>query len=303
MSREAARRGSKTSNKSKQSRLSTHSNASPSRFSTISGISGLSGKTLDADERSADPPSPSEVMRRGSNVVETGFIGEIKEDKQQLGKRSSCTSNTVRSRASITSNNSRQFHNKGFPDAKGVCQEGFADVFGFLNMQALQTASGQDGVPDSDELAVSVEDHHHCPFPLAGHFAQFAQNAKAKTCHEGGRGSTLSVQSQEPKQTSHYELAQLEDDVAELDAEAYCRITPEDLATELENESVQVIDVRSRDFKGGHIPGCQNMLTSSVLEEPGSVIDLCRRSPRVTRVVFTCMYSKLRAPRCATAVA
>lgn len=91
-----------------------------------------------------------------------------------------------------------------------------------------------------------------------------------------------------------------DEEVAEF---LYQRISPDDLASKLANKSVQVIDVRGRDFKGGHIPGCVNMRTSSILECPGAVIDICSEAQGVQQIVFTCMYSKLRAPRCATAVA
>merc|ERR1712176_649084 len=44
------------------------------------------------------------------------------------------------------------------------------------------------------------------------------------------------------------------------------------------------------------------MRATSILENPSAVVGLCKLSGNMQHVVFTCMYSKLRAPRCATAL-
>ena len=66
-----------------------------------------------------------------------------------------------------------------------------------------------------------------------------------------------------------------EDARGDVDREAYRRITSEDLAAKLDDKTVLVIDCRGREFKGGHIPGCENMRAAAVLEQPEAVVDLC----------------------------
>merc|ERR1712216_191407 len=61
-----------------------------------------------------------------------------------------------------------------------------------------------------------------------------------------------------------------------------------------------VVDVRGRDWRGGHIPCSINVRTSEVLKRPGALVEQCRRSG-VHHVVFTCMYSVLRARKCVCA--
>jgi hypothetical protein len=75
----------------------------------------------------------------------------------------------------------------------------------------------------------------------------------------------------------------------------------EEVAQRIGDKTLLVVDVRGRDFKGGNIPNVKHMRTSSVVDEPGDLLDLCRRDG-VKDMVFTCMYSKLRAVKCATAV-
>jgi rhodanese-related sulfurtransferase len=64
---------------------------------------------------------------------------------------------------------------------------------------------------------------------------------------------------------------------------------------------VLIVDVRGRDFAGGHIPSSINMRTSEVLKQPGHLI-ASARAQEVHQIIFTCMYSVLRARKCVTAL-
>lgn len=62
-----------------------------------------------------------------------------------------------------------------------------------------------------------------------------------------------------------------------------------------------VVDVRGRDWVGGHIPSSINLRTSEVVRNPDRLLLQCRRD-HIQQIVFTCMYSVLRARKCAAAV-
>eukprot|EP00746_Dinoflagellata_sp_MGD_P120597 gnl/MRDRNA2_/MRDRNA2_56062_c0_seq2.p1 gnl/MRDRNA2_/MRDRNA2_56062_c0~~gnl/MRDRNA2_/MRDRNA2_56062_c0_seq2.p1 ORF type:complete len:1247 (-),score=248.31 gnl/MRDRNA2_/MRDRNA2_56062_c0_seq2:297-3950(-) len=67
------------------------------------------------------------------------------------------------------------------------------------------------------------------------------------------------------------------------------------LAEMLQNgQGVLVVDVRGRDFKGGHIPGAMHIATSVVLEGPEEIAEASRQRG-ASHVVFTCMYSVSRS--------
>lgn len=66
-------------------------------------------------------------------------------------------------------------------------------------------------------------------------------------------------------------------------------------------EQLLTVDVRGRDWVGGHIPSSINLRTSEVVENPFQLLVQCRRN-RVHHIIFTCMYSVLRARKCAVAV-
>merc|ERR1719161_2073521 len=59
-----------------------------------------------------------------------------------------------------------------------------------------------------------------------------------------------------------------------------------------------VVDVRGKDFKGGHVPGALHFMSRALVEAPEDLFRRCCLE-RVTRVVFYCMYSIQRAPGCA----
>jgi Cdc25 family phosphatase len=81
----------------------------------------------------------------------------------------------------------------------------------------------------------------------------------------------------------------------------YTTLTAQELAEVYQNEGVEVVDVRGTDFQGGHIPGCQHIKASEIREEPELFLDgVIER--QMTHVIFTCMYSAVRAPQCANAV-
>jgi rhodanese-related sulfurtransferase len=66
-------------------------------------------------------------------------------------------------------------------------------------------------------------------------------------------------------------------------------------------EHLLVVDVRGRDWVGGHIPSSINLRTLEVLNHPQSLLAQCRQN-RIHKVIFTCMYSVLRARKCAAAL-
>jgi len=66
-------------------------------------------------------------------------------------------------------------------------------------------------------------------------------------------------------------------------------------------ETLLIVDVRGRDWVGGHIPSSINLRTSEVTAHPAALILQCRQN-RIHHVVFTCMYSVLRARKSAVAV-
>merc|ERR1712039_466047 len=61
------------------------------------------------------------------------------------------------------------------------------------------------------------------------------------------------------------------------------------------------VDVRGRDWTGGHVPSSINLRTSEICTHPASLLMHCRRN-RIHHIIFTCMYSVLRARKCAVAV-
>merc|ERR1719188_2494680 len=67
------------------------------------------------------------------------------------------------------------------------------------------------------------------------------------------------------------------------------------------SEQILVVDVRGRDRVGGHIPSSINLRTSEVTGHPESLLAQCRQN-RIHSVIFTCMYSVLRARKCADAL-
>jgi len=82
-------------------------------------------------------------------------------------------------------------------------------------------------------------------------------------------------------------------------------VEPGDLAKMLENqrmrEQLLIVDVRGRDWVGGHIPSSINLRTSEVTANPRKLLLQCRQN-RIHHIIFTCMYSVLRARKCAVAV-
>jgi rhodanese-related sulfurtransferase len=73
------------------------------------------------------------------------------------------------------------------------------------------------------------------------------------------------------------------------------------LADPEQRDEVLTVDVRGRDWVGGHIPSSINLRTSEVVSNPQTLLVKCRQN-RVHHIVFTCMYSVLRARKCAQAV-
>jgi len=82
-------------------------------------------------------------------------------------------------------------------------------------------------------------------------------------------------------------------------------IEPYILAAMLKNpdtrENVLTVDVRGRDWVGGHIPSSVNLRTSEVTSHPQALLWQCQQN-RIHHIVFTCMYSVLRARKCAVAL-
>lgn len=64
---------------------------------------------------------------------------------------------------------------------------------------------------------------------------------------------------------------------------------------------ILVVDARGRDWVGAHIPSSINLRTSEICSHPESLTHRCLRD-QVDHIIFTCMYSVLRAKKCALAV-
>jgi len=73
------------------------------------------------------------------------------------------------------------------------------------------------------------------------------------------------------------------------------------LAESETREQILVVDARGRDWVGAHIPLSINLRTSEICNHPESLISQCQRN-RIDHLVFTCMYSVLRARKSAVAV-
>lgn len=82
-------------------------------------------------------------------------------------------------------------------------------------------------------------------------------------------------------------------------------VEPWQLAQMLRNrevrEQILTVDVRGRDWVGGHIPSSINLHTSEVVRHPESLVMQCLRN-RIHHLIFTCMYSVLRARKSALAI-
>ncbi|CAD7967008.1 unnamed protein product [Amoebophrya sp. A25] len=100
-------------------------------------------------------------------------------------------------------------------------------------------------------------------------------------------------------------LAEEDEDVEQRDAmnspgsptkNNFEQLTHLELAALIEQKEpgLLVIDVRGRDFCGGNVPGARNMRTRAIQDDPESLIEELVNSG-VRHVVFTCMYSVLRA--------
>merc|ERR1712046_536060 len=82
----------------------------------------------------------------------------------------------------------------------------------------------------------------------------------------------------------------------------FSMLTIEQLVPILFDQDVLVIDVRGLDFEGGHIPRAQNLRVTQISSRPQALIDSLR-SQSIRHVVFSCMYSVMRAPQCAVTLA
>eukprot|EP00397_Hematodinium_sp_SG-2012_P003142 GEMP01003150.1.p1 GENE.GEMP01003150.1~~GEMP01003150.1.p1 ORF type:complete len:1314 (+),score=309.07 GEMP01003150.1:185-4126(+) len=79
------------------------------------------------------------------------------------------------------------------------------------------------------------------------------------------------------------------------------QVNHEECAALIRDTKTLVLDVRGRDFCGGNIPGSRNMRTRALQEEPRILFELLT-DLEVDHVIFTCMYSVLRAISCAVAL-
>lgn len=64
--------------------------------------------------------------------------------------------------------------------------------------------------------------------------------------------------------------------------------------------AVRVVDVRDSDYEGGHIRGCTHVPAHQFLANVGAYAARWRNDQRV---VFHCMLSQVRGPKCATRLA
>jgi len=127
-------------------------------------------------------------------------------------------------------------------------------------------------------------------------------NAAAEAAGTDGEASSSGEGSNKTGQ--HKGLALDEQVEAEL-GHRFDIIEPSNLSVMLldpeSREHLLIVDVRGRDWVGGHIPSSINLRTSEVLKHPESLLAQCRQN-RIQIVVFTCMYSVLRARKCAAAL-
>lgn len=81
------------------------------------------------------------------------------------------------------------------------------------------------------------------------------------------------------------------------------QVTHEQLASMIleKKDELLVVDVRGKDFCGGNIPGGINIRTRHIQDNPGLLVKRAING-RVKYVVFTCMYSVLRAITCSVAL-
>ncbi|KAJ3403518.1 hypothetical protein HDV05_007782 [Chytridiales sp. JEL 0842] len=81
-------------------------------------------------------------------------------------------------------------------------------------------------------------------------------------------------------------------------------IDPETLAGWLKDPTLKqgtdyaIVDVRDLDFKGGNIKGAINIPSHILLENPSAVLS---KLEKPKKVVFHCMLSQVRGPKCANA--
>lgn len=80
---------------------------------------------------------------------------------------------------------------------------------------------------------------------------------------------------------------------------AFQMITCDDFVKIMFDDDVQVIDVRGLDFEGGHIPRSAHMRVTHVSTKTHEIIEDLRLNA-IRHVVFSCMYSVMRAPQCAS---
>eukprot|EP00747_Dinoflagellata_sp_TGD_P107233 gnl/TRDRNA2_/TRDRNA2_170069_c0_seq1.p1 gnl/TRDRNA2_/TRDRNA2_170069_c0~~gnl/TRDRNA2_/TRDRNA2_170069_c0_seq1.p1 ORF type:complete len:1010 (-),score=222.29 gnl/TRDRNA2_/TRDRNA2_170069_c0_seq1:137-2854(-) len=97
----------------------------------------------------------------------------------------------------------------------------------------------------------------------------------------------------------------MDEKVETMLAQRFDLIEPEDLYSMIVGKKRQpevlVVDVRGRDWVGGHIPTSINLRTTEIVKNPSSVLEHCEKNGK-THLVFTCMYSVLRARKCARAL-
>lgn len=167
------------------------------------------------------------------------------------------------------------------------------------------TDGSDDEKGDENELAVSFKN-------ITDTFRSIADSLENKP--ETDRGAEGNVE--EPVVPNSDDYSAAEDDLqvphGQLDQKAESElghkfelIEPWTLATWLKDgeirEQLLVVDVRGRDWVGGHIPASINLHTSELVRHPESLLVQCRRN-RIHHIVFSCMYSVMRARKCAIAV-
>ncbi len=79
-------------------------------------------------------------------------------------------------------------------------------------------------------------------------------------------------------------------------------LRPEEVASLLRdpNEKIIVVDVRDDDFVGGHIVGARNIPSDNFSDED-RVDSFLNDTQAYSRVIFHCMFSQVRGPKCAKA--
>uniref|UniRef100_A0A7S2LJX1 Rhodanese domain-containing protein n=1 Tax=Zooxanthella nutricula TaxID=1333877 RepID=A0A7S2LJX1_9DINO len=160
--------------------------------------------------------------------------------------------------------------------------------------QSDDSDSSDEGMPEENELNVSFKN-----------IQPTEQESPDGALSPEGMGSDPSMPKPDSASVPQTDKKALDQQVESDLGHRFELVEPWQLAALLKNreqrEHILTVDVRGRDWVGGHIPLSINLHTSEVLRHPESLINQCLRN-KIHHLVFTCMYSVLRARKSALAV-